>query len=365
MWKVSEPTAKSAIQSLIEAGLIVARPRSGLILQGKFQQRALLLLHKQQPGNKLPPPQNWESKRQMLIRHGQSDAFHFGVILDEEGPEGIVVSDVAALQASRVFFQEATRHGWKVEYFYQNGTREREDFILGELKRKGVDAVTFFRRVRMQFLEPLIRRTVQLGIPVATLFDDCESVATSSVNFNNIGAGFHATRILLEQGHRHIAVLLHEQFLENVEQRFDGCQLAVEESGLKDEVILSPCRLVQGADPRPALAKIFLEGESRPTALFACGASLFLEVEPILRSLGFRVPRNLSVIACGNPNLLPSNNRRLDLMKCDFAEAGQSVFEVLVAILTGKPVERSVLLSTPYISAGSVLPLDGGVVSDS
>src|SRR5690606_5186505 len=110
--------------------------------QPRFQQRALLLLHKQ-PGNKLPPPQNWTSKRQLLIRNGQANSFQFGVILDEEGPEGIVVSDVAALQASRVFFQQVTQHGWKVEYFYQNGTREREEFILGELKRKGIDAVTF------------------------------------------------------------------------------------------------------------------------------------------------------------------------------------------------------------------------------
>lgn len=355
MWKVSEPTAKSAIRNLIDAGLIVARPRSGLILQPNFQQQAFLLLHKL-PGTKLPPAPNWESKRQLLIRQGKTKVFQFGVILDEEVPAGTVAVDVGALQASRRFFQEATRRGCKVEYFYQNGTREREEFILGELRRKEIDAATFFRRVRTQFLEPLIRRTLRLGIPVATLFDDCESVATSSVNFNNIGAGFHATKVLLEQGHRHIAVLLHERFLANVELRFEGCRLAVEESKIKEKITLTPCRLVEGEDPSRVLAKTFLQRKNRPTALFACGATLYLQIEPILRSLGLRVPRNLSVIACGNPNLLPANKRRLDLMKCDFAEAGRAVFDLLASLLEGKPVERSVLLPTPYIAAGSVAP---------
>src|SRR5690606_27363665 len=165
MWNVSEPTAKSAIGSLCSANLIEARPRSGLILLPDFQRTALLMLHKR-PGEGLPPPRSWMSKRQLLLREKGKATRRIGLILDEAEPRSLEPVDVATLQASLIFFQEAVRHEYEVEFFYQNDTREREDFILEELQRKQVDAVTFFRRLRSQYLRPFLQRTLQLKIPV-------------------------------------------------------------------------------------------------------------------------------------------------------------------------------------------------------
>lgn len=353
LWNVSEPTAQSAIQILIDENLVIAAPRSGLVLTEGFQKRALLLLHKSHAPT-LPPPSTWESKRGKLLHSQRSNTPRFAIIFAQGNGGRPNPADLAALEASRIFFQEALKKGADVEYFCQDGSPTREDLILEELQQKPFDGIACFRRFATQKLKPFIETLLPLRIPVLALFDDCEQVAASSVNFNNIGAGYDGMRILLENGHRNIVVLTTSSFVENLEQRLEGCRLAIAESPFASEATLTVCRIPTTGLSRSELQEAFITPPHPPTALFACGISSFLQLEPLLQTLGLTVPQDLSVLGCGSRSLLPPKYQHLDLMRCDFQAAGKLAFQHLWNLRKGTPTNRAVLIPTPYERAGSI-----------
>ncbi len=353
LWNVSEPTAKTAIRHLLENGLIAAKPRSGYLLGPDFQQKALLLLHTS-PGTSLPPPSTWTDKRRKILQPDSSASrFRIGLILDQgksgPGPLRPDRSDFAALEASRAFFQEATTHECEVLYFYQNGKKDNEEFIASEVRRKQLDAVVFFRRFRVQLLRPFIERLLKQTLPVLTVFDDCEHSAVSSINFNNIGAGYDAARILLEKGHRSLAALMPPRRIDNCEQRLEGVRLGLREFDPAGEASLSVVQFRRTERACLQLHDFLTESGTRPTALFAPAVSNYINFKRTLAAAGRRIPRRLEVIGCGSPTLIDKREANLELMALDFSAAGRTAFHHIKNILTGIPTDKAVILPTVYM----------------
>jgi LacI family transcriptional regulator len=116
-----------------------------------------------------------------------------------------------------------------------------------------------------------------------------------SVTIDNIDGGRKATRFLIEQGHRSIAIVTGPLFLTNAQDRLEGYRKAMREAGLD-----VPPGHVQEAtfDQSGGYAKtrILLRLLPRPTAIFAGNDMIAMGALRAIKEAGLRCPDDISLI---------------------------------------------------------------------
>ncbi|OQA47127.1 MAG: Ribose operon repressor [Chloroflexi bacterium ADurb.Bin325] len=108
--------------------------------------------------------------------------------------------------------------------------------------------------------------------------------------------GYRLTRLLLDLGHRHIAMLAGPRQVSTAADRAAGYEAALREAGLEPE----PALIVHGAYAIAsgyAMMQQVLRGEPRPTAVFAANNFLALGAYRALRAAGLRVPEDIAMVA--------------------------------------------------------------------
>jgi DNA-binding LacI/PurR family transcriptional regulator len=126
--------------------------------------------------------------------------------------------------------------------------------------------------------------------PTGELPDDVPFVGAT-----NWAGGRAATRHLLGLGHTRIAMIGGPESILCCRARLDGYRSAIEAAGLR----VDP-RLIVSTDltreDATAVALDLLSRPDRPTAIFCCNDLQAFGVYPAARSLGLRIPADLSVV---------------------------------------------------------------------
>lgn len=360
-WKVSQPTAASSLSWLAEKGLLEVRQRSGVYVTARSRTEALRLLYGK-GGHSLSPQPDWELKRLGLRAPRVAADRKISVILSgmdvtlessSQMPSPEVVSELV-VSSAQALVREASRRKYSVEFLIDNGRPDRREIMVRNILAERPEGVIAFRRLPFYIpMQPIIAPLASAGIPVLTVFDDCEGLKVTSISVNNIGVGYNAVTRLMRLGHRRIAILLPKEENPYFRDRAVGARMAVDEKGGR-EVTLTEMTL-HTVQPFPAaVSRLFRDPERRPSALFVTSASLFSGLWPLLRAQKLRVPRDVSIImVAGNPEI-PVCGRKLDVMKIDFPRLGRMAACHLGDLLDGHPQERCTMYNPSYQANGSV-----------
>jgi len=123
-----------------------------------------------------------------------------------------------------------------------------------------------------------------------------------SVVPGDIVGGYAATLALLQAGHRRIAHLAGESFIEASVDRERGYRQAMAEWGLGvDETLVSPGGWTLSGGRERALA--VLSRPDRPTAIFCFNDRMAMGCYDAARLLGLRIPQDLSVVGFDNEDI--------------------------------------------------------------
>lgn len=359
-WAVSDPTAKSALHWLADGELIEARPRSGFYVRAGSQKRALLLLHRLRTPSLLAEP-GWETRRHQLRRAAtKPHPPKVAVILaafpgtPKQLPSPMKGSMLRAFECADAIWQAATARQVSLEFFLDNGQPDRRRQIVSQILALKPDGVIALRRlVSYVPLQTMLQPLVESGLPVVTVFDDCEGLPVHSINENNVALGYQAAHRFLRLGHRRIAVLLPRNGGDYFDDRAVGCEQACRESN----VPLDNLRVVRLALNRPfapPLRRLFSARATRPTAVFSSTATFLPELLRTLKRSRLSVPGDVSLIMTASLTQSPEMSRAVDTLLVDFPKMGRLALQVLMEVLSGKAAERSTLVDLRYAASGTV-----------
>ena len=169
---------------------------------------------------------------------------------------------------------------------------EKERLYTEVLENKQVDGLIF---VASGEDREAISQILSNGLPLVVVDRDMGSLELDTVITDNLSGGRLATQHLLSLGHRLIGCLTGPSNITPSAERVTGYRAAMEEAGLPvDEVLL-----VRG-DFHPhsgyAGALELLQGDPRPTAIFACNDLMAIGVIRAAAQLGLQIPEQLAVI---------------------------------------------------------------------
>ncbi|HOT33268.1 MAG TPA: LacI family DNA-binding transcriptional regulator [Rhodoglobus sp.] len=187
----------------------------------------------------------------------------------------------------------AAEHGLSV-VLTQSGSRHAPgpEWIEGVMRRRPVGVVLVFSDLPAEYRRALKLRAIPFVIidPAGDPSPDVPSIGSA-----NWSGGLMATRHLIELGHRKIAAITGPDDMMCSHARIDGFRSAMSAAGLEvrpDWVRFGDFHTAGGQFHGTQL----LQGDDRPTAIFAGSDLQALGVLEAVRGLGLRVPEDLSLV---------------------------------------------------------------------
>jgi LacI family transcriptional regulator len=200
---------------------------------------------------------------------------------------------------------------------------------------------------------------VQQVAPVVAVDHNAEAALLPTVDSDNLAGATTATEYLLGLGHRRIGFLAGRPDLESARLRERGYREALARAGIEPAA-----DLVQvggyNADSATEPARRLLTARPRPTAIFAANDVSAIRTIEVARSLGLRVPEDLSVIGFDNVPESALCDPPLTTIDQSIKEMGAEAVRMLLELIDGREVPAApMMLPTRLVERRSCLPVGG------
>jgi LacI family transcriptional regulator len=229
---------------------------------------------------------------------------------------------------------------------------QREFAQIRALIERGIDGLVITGSEHLPELSALMARN---QIPYVSQDVSLERPMGPSIALDNIGAMETAIDHLQTNGHRHIAVFsgpVHNT--PPVRDRLRGAIARIRFHGLgfSDDLCVVT-EDYEGHTIRAAAGRL-LDVDRRPTAVALTGDILALGLVAECRARGLDVPRDISIIGCGDTEMGRYVDPPLTTVRMPFAEMGEIAARNLLALIAGKQPPKQVLLPHQLIVRVSV-----------
>jgi DNA-binding LacI/PurR family transcriptional regulator len=187
-----------------------------------------------------------------------------------------------------------------------------------------------------------------------------------NVRTDLVGMGYAATRHLLELGHRRIAHLTHERYLENRDshEQSTGYERAMAEAGLEPRVFTHSLAWYRIGEPvsfydcaGDGVARL-LAAARLPTAVVCYECYGAFRVIEMATARGLRVPADLAVVGGNDLDICQIATPRISTLRINTHGIGEAAGEEIIRMLAGAP-GRDRLIPAELVARGSSVPAGG------
>lgn len=176
------------------------------------------------------------------------------------------------------------------------------------------------------------------------------------VGFDNRASAYDATRAVLAQGHRHIAVISGISATnDRASERQEGIKAAIAQSpeARLETLIETPYLLQHGADAFTQIITRFPH-----VTAFICGNDVLAAGAMMgARDRGISIPRDISVIGFDDIGVASVVTPPLTTVRVPQVEMGHAAAAALLDLIAGKTPVPSLCLPTEFIARGSLGPV--------
>ena len=206
--------------------------------------------------------------------------------------------------------------------------------------------------------DPELTRGLQLaGVPFVTVNSGIRVDGVSSVDIDNVEAGYRMTNYLLAQGHRRIACLRTVDYFSS--ERLSGYRAALEEAGEPFDP-----RLIFTGNYRPETSgfiagrQIARDASLGVTAIFAATDALACDAIQGIKDVGLRVPGDISVVGINDTLDAARCNPPLTTLRQSVEEIGSTALRLLLEVVNSPETDaRHLVLPTTLVVRESAAPL--------
>ncbi len=255
-------------------------------------------------------------------------------------------------------------HSAILEGVRQGSEEHGVDLVLlrfGEDWRNECQGYLYVNPFQEQLAKPPRFGAASRGAPMVVVGASFGSDDACVIDTDNTDIGARAADHLADLGHRRVGFVGGSLKISNNADRWTGFKERCARRGveLRDEhtLIVDDWRLDQQG--RKQLARM-LEERGRPTAVFAGGYHLALDIYAIASEIGLKIPRELSVIGVDDPPSAAHLSPPMTTFRQPLIELGRvavgALFDMIEGDGPGAPGEKRAVLRTELMARGSCGP---------
>lgn len=230
---------------------------------------------------------------------------------------------------------------------------DQEARVIDTLLAQPVDALIYAAIFTREVAVP--ERLRAAGAPVVLLNCYAADGAFPSVVPAEVEGGRRATRRLLRAGHRRIATVTGETWMDAARDRLRGHQEALAGAGLP----FDPAFVAHGdwsASAGHAATRGFLALAEPPTAIFCQNDRMAIGAYEALKEAGLRIPEDVSVVGYDDEEIARHLHPRLTTLVLPHRAMGEWAVERVLGGAAGAEPHEVVALDCPLVERASVAP---------
>lgn len=235
--------------------------------------------------------------------------------------------------------------------FTSVGSGAGEIVLPSALKNHDVDGVILIGEVN----NAIIRAIAKLNIPFIIMDNHIVNNESLSIGANYEDAAYVATRHLITLGHRKISYLGNRELPEYDSQTYMGYLRAMKEFRLQVTDVMTD---FGAASENRAFecARNLMAPADRPTALFCIADIYAIGAIRYLKSAGYRIPEDVSVVSIDNLILSKYIDPQLTTVNIDRYEIGRQGFDMLLRRIKNEETTSVTIKSDSLIVRESTAP---------
>ena len=203
-----------------------------------------------------------------------------------------------------------------------------------------------------------IGELARAGLPLVLVDNHVLGQQLHCILADNLGAGYLATRHLLDLGHRRIALLSGPRRYRNFVDRLDGYLDALREAGLDPDPALMPPPPDHEERKGESQMRALLALPERPTAVVAISDKTAFGALAVFQHAGIKVPDEISLASIGDVSDARSTLPPLTTVSIPRHQMGILAVRRLQDLLTGQPASpHKLVLYTHLVHRESTAPL--------
>ncbi|GAB4448179.1 MAG: LacI family DNA-binding transcriptional regulator [Anaerolineae bacterium] len=293
----------------------------------------------------------------------QPSAIARGLATNATQTIGLIISDITNpffTAVARGVEDELNRHGYHTIFCNTDEDPEREDEYLRLLFAHHIDglliAPTGVESERLSLM-------AAADIPIVMLDRGTPGIEAPLVEVDNEAGGYHATKYLLELGHRRIGVLRGLETISTQVVRVEGYRRALREAGLAvDESLIVRAdphyhanQVFGFAGPEPTAPEFLtnlqmtpnafnalqqlLDLPDRPTAIFVTNNQMTLGALHALKQRNLLCPEDISIICFDDHDWAPLFSPPLTVVRQPTYHLGQAAAALLMDMINGVKIK--------------------------
>ncbi|SDG75122.1 transcriptional regulator, LacI family [Thermoanaerobacter thermohydrosulfuricus] len=277
----------------------------------------------------------------------QPNAIARGLVTKKTKTVGLIIPDI-----SNPFFPDIARgvedsahiYGYNVFLCNTDDNLEKESEYINALKEKYVDGIIFTSSSipKHEHITDLIKS----GIPVVIMDRRIDSEDIYGVFLDNYEGGYIATKYLIDLGHKRIGCITGPLYISNAIERLEGYKRA-----LVDNEIEVDNRLIFEGDYKINSGIIGAEKllEHEVTAIFASNDLMAYGAYKAIRSYGYKIPDDISVVGFDDIQLSQILEPQLTTIRQPAYDMGLTAARMLIKLIEGKKMNKKIANFRPQL----------------
>ena len=248
---------------------------------------------------------------------------------------------------------EAAANDCLVTVVATGGTREMDDEALEYLTARPLVGIIYATLLTRAVNPPALLRETP------TVLLNCHSISEAypSIVPGDVAGGFAATTALLEAGHRRIAMINGEDWIEASQDRIQGYRQAL----VTYDIAVNPALIVSGgwtmASGREQTQRLI--GLTKPpTAIFCYCDRMAAGAYDAVLARGLKIPRDISIVGFDNENFAADMDPPLTTVTLPHERMARWAVSQLLDYNIGSSIRKSRVqkMECPLVLRGSVGP---------
>ncbi|MBS4193603.1 LacI family DNA-binding transcriptional regulator [Lederbergia citri] len=276
----------------------------------------------------------------------QPNQFARGLVTKRSKTFGLIVPNISNPyfpELCRGVEDEANESEYSLIICNSDDQTDKEKRYLRLLEEQQVDGIIFSAK---DYLDPSDEEQLSRAkIPFVLIDRGKEEKKHSGVFLDNDKGGYLAGKHLIELGHRNIACIIGPRSIALSNDRLEGFQRALRESGVE----LLPSHIIEGnfqMEMAYHKSKDLLM-KKEVTAIFACNDMMACGVYRMAHELGIRIPTDLSIVGFDDIPLISALIPKLTTIRQDTYQMGREAVKLLIQKLDN--IETTSVLFNPTL----------------
>ncbi|GAA4801658.1 substrate-binding domain-containing protein [Olivibacter ginsenosidimutans] len=267
---------------------------------------------------------------------------------------GLIVADISNpffANIARTIEDEAKKNNYTVIFGSSDENAEKSLDLIEVLVKRQVDG---FIIAPTEGSEEQINYLKRSNIPFVLIDRYFPSIQTNYVATANFQAASQATRHLIANGFKRIAMIAYKSKLIHMRERIDGYRTAIKENGALKPIVQEVNYSSVGSDIQEKIGKMLAAKQPIDALLFATN-TLSIHGLKYLNSKHFKVPEDVAVVCFDESDAFDFFYCPLTYVKQPLVEVAQQAVTILIDRINQpiRETEEQVLLTSSLVVKAS------------